>query len=834
MDIQKITAAHVDPRRHIDDKMGFTEEKFREVEQKVAADIYLDHIKTKPIPSDNTAFFPMWNAIIVWTLPSEEEAASQPRRTLATPMTIISLQNRLVYEEDVMLRGEAYAKPNWSKAFCNNLQTLVLGSPCHYDLKLLGWFIRYDAACNGDDRRRMPFQDHGQLNAFLDDVAAQAACNDGRSIAELHGAVRTTYIKNGWPLPWESDVMLEIEAINRRALNGQPGKLRHASEVAVFYQVGPAHLTRVKKAFDGTKASDDARKFREVDELAQIRKEARAGRRYALSQSKKEDLDTLRHLALLDDHVWLEKWKVHRGEERGDEDPSAEEPQRPAASNNKPTPTETRVPKESVRLRKIKATLHGEPAEELEGDEDDRRGGDLIPDDFDANNFDDGNAGNNAGNAGNAGDNAGNNAGNSAGGNSNASKEREEEKEREKMDEELNILKEQIKRHEQEVEKMKKEMEDMAKKHTAEIKAKDESFNTGLQTRLNMASDHNQRINTLKEEHHTRELNLIQEQRTREDHQKAVHKAEEKSLKSASEAREQNLRDVHEKDLRHLRDQKSTLQEDLTRERTTNEQLRQQKSKLEEGNKELDRRAAKLGQEKLQLEAQHAKEKREAGVRATQLQEENQRLQGVKAEAERMATAWQKEKLQLQAQLEDAKKKQGGGTNLRVTSVLAKQASSQLKRAHEQVKSMAQGQGEAPQVALATSQAAQTTQGAGVKSEYVTPGEWKEYMGGILQRVERQISENNELWTRKRAREEEAKEEEAHKLDYLESTKQSSYPPNALDLDRVLRPAKKRKREDPRGVKELKAIDFTHHEIDVPDLDLMCMTQTARDLYKKP
>ena len=51
---------------------------------------------------------------------------------------------------------QRYPKQEWSKAFYDNPTLLALGSPCHYGLQQLSWYIRYDAASHGVDRQSLP------------------------------------------------------------------------------------------------------------------------------------------------------------------------------------------------------------------------------------------------------------------------------------------------------------------------------------------------------------------------------------------------------------------------------------------------------------------------------------------------------------------------------------------------------------------------------------------------------------------------------------------------------------------------------------------------------
>ncbi|OTA92904.1 hypothetical protein M434DRAFT_31383 [Hypoxylon sp. CO27-5] len=129
------------------------------------------------------------------------------------PTDIIGPRQYLEYWIKVEVReGVFQPNPNWTRAFCEELDFLIVASPCHGDMGLLALFIRYSVACRINDRRQVPMDKERIRSPFFRDMGRAIKSSRGSKSLQVIGKdVRQQWTDRNLSLPWEALVLEEIE-----------------------------------------------------------------------------------------------------------------------------------------------------------------------------------------------------------------------------------------------------------------------------------------------------------------------------------------------------------------------------------------------------------------------------------------------------------------------------------------------------------------------------------------------------------------------------------------------------------------------------------------------
>ncbi|KAI0389497.1 hypothetical protein F5Y17DRAFT_472877 [Xylariaceae sp. FL0594] len=198
---------------------------------------YLKYLQSDASPplKTNHAYSVMWKSL--------------PRLRGCFPTDIVGVVGHLRYEGDAKMAG-AVKKPDeaWPYRFCEHLTDLAPGSPCRGNIGMLTMLIRYVVADRLDDRRKVPLHDRQTGDRFGKKLAAKVQQeNVTRSLRELHAEHRDRWKASKRHHPFESDVMVEIERLNKRE---SVPTMSDPDDPVPLYPVGTNDLTTLKKAFD--------------------------------------------------------------------------------------------------------------------------------------------------------------------------------------------------------------------------------------------------------------------------------------------------------------------------------------------------------------------------------------------------------------------------------------------------------------------------------------------------------------------------------------------------------------------------------------------------------
>ncbi|KAI0376526.1 hypothetical protein F5Y04DRAFT_292682 [Hypomontagnella monticulosa] len=139
--------------------------------------------------------------------------AYQLRRVF--PTDVIGARQYLEYEGRARLsNGQVISNPNWTRQFCEELDFLIVSSPCGDDMDLLATFIRYEVACRTDDRRPVPLDLSRRRSGFLQLMEDKIkAAHGARDLIDIGREARRQWIDDGMKLPWEALMMEQIELL---------------------------------------------------------------------------------------------------------------------------------------------------------------------------------------------------------------------------------------------------------------------------------------------------------------------------------------------------------------------------------------------------------------------------------------------------------------------------------------------------------------------------------------------------------------------------------------------------------------------------------------------
>ncbi|OTA56761.1 hypothetical protein K449DRAFT_399162 [Hypoxylon sp. EC38] len=175
----------------------WTQEKEDELQARFVNDPLREYItKRRPL---HTHFWSLWRK------------TCQLRQVF--PTDIIGPKQYLEYWIKVEVReGVFQPNPNWTRAFCEELDFLIVASPCHGDMGLLALFIRYSVACRINDKRQVPMDKERIRNPFFRDMERAIKSSKGSKSLQVIGKdVRQQWTDRNLSLPWEALVLEEIE-----------------------------------------------------------------------------------------------------------------------------------------------------------------------------------------------------------------------------------------------------------------------------------------------------------------------------------------------------------------------------------------------------------------------------------------------------------------------------------------------------------------------------------------------------------------------------------------------------------------------------------------------
>ncbi|KAI0019759.1 hypothetical protein F4780DRAFT_792492 [Xylariomycetidae sp. FL0641] len=284
------------------------------------------------------------------------------------PEDIIGERTWMQYDEEIQItrKSEWMPSPNWSKPFSLHLEQLALCSPCRGNMSLLALFIRYTAACQLDDRRVVPLDDSRTGNRFFEEMTyAMSRAAGTKSLPDIGMETRISWTGRGLVLPWEAEVMREIEAV---AFN--EGAKSRDLQTSPFYRVNQYDLALLLSAF--SKISDlGMPTLPHMGDRGMVISYARSAKD---APNDMEDLGKLRWPLVLAGIRFRER---HRkiSEQQAGEQPS-ESPsrslqlnQRVIGGSNVPNDDETRAIERGTKRQRTETDVEKEQEDTMEDDE---------------------------------------------------------------------------------------------------------------------------------------------------------------------------------------------------------------------------------------------------------------------------------------------------------------------------------------------------------------------------------------------------------------------------------------------------------------------------------